>query len=76
MVRRNPLGGFGLDASNLLKLHGAGDVAAVGEPLLADDRRPHIRDHRDPIFVGEVERDISDTMSVGIESPHVEEPQR
>jgi hypothetical protein len=35
----------------LLHPHGAGDVAAVGEPLLADQRRAHIRDDRHPVVV-------------------------
>ena len=60
----------------LLDLDGAGDVMAVGEALLADQRRPHIRDHRHPILVGEVKgRHQHNTMPLGIEPAHVEEPE-
>ena len=59
-----------------LDLDSARNIATVGEPLLADERRPHIRDHCHPIFVGEVERrHHGHAMSLGIEPPHVEEPQ-
>jgi hypothetical protein len=60
----------------LLDLDGAGDVAAVGEALLADQRRPHIRDHRDPIGVGDVKRRHQrDTVPLGIKPAHVQEPE-
>ena len=60
----------------LLDLHGAGDVAAVGEALLADQRRPHVRDDRHPIVVGEIERRHQlDPVPLGIEPAHVEEPE-
>src|SRR6516165_7310557 len=36
----------------LLNLDSAGDVAAVGQPLLADQRRSHIRNDCNPILIG------------------------
>ena len=60
----------------LLDLDRAGDVAAVGEALLPDQWRAHVRDHRDPILVGEVERrDQRHPMPLGIKPAHVEEPE-
>jgi len=54
----------------------AGDVAAVGEPLLTDQRRPHVRDDRDPGIVGQLERRHQlDPVPLGIEPAHVEEPE-
>ena len=35
---------------------GARDVLRVGEPLLADERRAHVGDHRDEVVVGERQR--------------------
>jgi hypothetical protein len=43
-------------AEFLLHLHGAGDVAAVGEALLADQRRAHVGDDRDTIVIIEIQR--------------------
>ena len=60
----------------LLHLDGAGDVAAVGEAFLANQRRPHVGHHRDPVVVGEIQRrDQFDAVPLGIEPPHVEEPE-
>ena len=39
-----------------MHLDGAGDVAAVGQPLLADQRRAHVGDDGDPIVVGQIQR--------------------
>ena len=58
----------------LLHLHGAGDVAAVGEALLPDQRRAHVGDDRDPVVVGEIERRHQlDPVPLGIKPAHVEE---
>ena len=58
----------------LLHLYGAGDVAAVGEALLPDQRRPHVGDDRDEIVVGEVERRHQlDAVPRGIQPAHVEQ---
>ncbi len=60
----------------LLDFDGTGDVAAVGEALLADQRRPHVRNHCDPIVVGEVERRHQpDTVPFGVKPAHVQEPE-
>jgi hypothetical protein len=40
----------------LHRQHRPGDHAWVGEPLLADQWRAHLRDHRDQIVVGELQR--------------------
>src|SRR3954447_319200 len=53
---------------------GTGDVAAIGETLLPDQRRAHVGHDRDPIVIGEVEgRDQLDPLPLGIQAPHVEE---
>src|SRR6516164_2868246 len=65
-----------LAQQRLLDPDGAGDIAAVGEALLADQRRPHIRNHSDPIRVGEVERRHQlDTVPLGIKPEHAQEPE-
>ena len=54
----------------------AGDGAAVGQALLADERRPHVRHRRDPVVVRErVGRHQRDAMALGVEAAHVEEPE-
>jgi hypothetical protein len=55
---------------------GARDGTAVRQALLADERRAHVRDGRDPIVVGEIVRlHQADSVPLGIESAHVEEPE-
>jgi hypothetical protein len=59
-----------------LDLDSTGDVVAIGEPLLANERCAHIRDYRHPILIGEGERrQQRHAMSLGIESAHVEQPE-
>src|SRR6266702_605325 len=43
-------------AEFLLHLDRAGDVAAVGQALLADQWRPHVGDNRDTIVIVEIQR--------------------
>ena len=43
-------------AEFLLHLHRAGDVAAVGQALLTDQRRPHVGNNSDTIVVVEIQR--------------------
>jgi hypothetical protein len=60
----------------LLHQDGPGDVAAVGEAFLPDQRRPHVRNHRDPVVVLEIERRHQfDPAPLGIKPAHVEEPE-
>ena len=40
---------------------GAGDRAAVGQPLLPDQRRAHVRDGGDPVVVGQIAAGMSCT---------------
>jgi len=60
----------------LLDLDGAGYVAAVRKPLLADQWCPHIRDDRHPILVDEIQRrDQRHATPLGIEPAHIEKPE-
>ena len=56
--------------------HGARQREAVGQPLLADQRRAHVGDGADPVVVGEV-GGIHElhAMAVAIERAHVEQRQ-
>jgi hypothetical protein len=62
-----------------VRLHqrdGARDGAAVGEPLLADQRRALVRDHRDGIVVGEiVGAHQLDAFALGVEPAKIEQAQ-
>jgi len=50
---------------------GARDRSRVGEPLLADERRAHVRDHGDRVVVGEVLRvEQRDDGALAVELPH------
>src|SRR5262245_12142912 len=56
--------------------HGARDRLRIGEPLLADQRRAHVRDDRHPCIVGQshwVEQRAHDALA--IELAHVQERQ-
>ena len=65
-----------LAQQRLLNFDGTGDVAAVGQPLLTDERRPHVGDDRDPVIVGQLQRRHQlDPMPLGIEAAHVEQPE-
>jgi hypothetical protein len=55
---------------------GAGQGAAVGQPLLADQRRAHISDDAHPVVVGKVGRVHElDAIAFAIEGAHVQERQ-
>jgi hypothetical protein len=56
--------------------HGAGDGAAVGQPLLADQRCSHVRYRGDPVVVGElVRRHELHARTLLVEGAHVQKPE-
>src|SRR5439155_1191325 len=63
-------------AAEILLHHrdGAGDGLRVGEPLLSDEGRTHVRHDRDEIVVGEIVRiEQVDDGAGTVQLPHVEE---
>ena len=53
--------------------HGAGDGAAVGQPLLADQRRAHVGHGGDPVVVQKlVRRHELHAMALLVEGAHVQ----
>ena len=56
--------------------HGTGQGAAVGQPLLADQRCAHVGDDAHPVVVGEVRRVHElDAIAFTIEGAHVQQRQ-
>ena len=59
-----------------ISVDGAGDGAAVGQALLADQRRAHVRHGGDPVVVGElVRRHELHAMALLVEGAHVQQPE-
>ena len=60
----------------LHQLDGARDGAAVGQALLADQRRAHVRHGGDPVVVGELgRRHELHAMALLVEGAHVQQPE-
>ena len=56
--------------------HRPRDGAAVGQPLLSDQRRAHVGDRGDPIVIVEiVGRHELDAAAIGIQPTHVQQPE-